>query len=87
MQGVLTTALPANLWRNHQLQHLHLEMKIVGNRAKEVEGVMARLSPPQALRSGAIQALDSLVNLPPEGGSRRVIFTRPLSLETTCHLQ
>jgi hypothetical protein len=38
---------------------------------------------PQALRSGASQALDSLVNLPPEGGSRRVVFTRPSSLKLT----
>jgi hypothetical protein len=35
----------------------------------------------QALRSGAAQALDSLVNLPPDGGSRHIVFTRPSFLK------
>jgi hypothetical protein len=38
---------------------------------------------PQALRSGASQALDSLVNLPPEGGSRPVTFSWLSALQST----
>jgi hypothetical protein len=40
-------------------------------------------SSPQALRSGASQALDSLVNLPPEGGSRPVTFSWLSALQST----
>jgi hypothetical protein len=46
-----------------------------------VQPLLTPCNAPQALRSGASQALDSLVNLPPEGGSCRVVFTQLLSLK------